>query len=64
MIKTWPSKNMTVIKATPQGGLKSKNEAEVQEGLKKAAQGGQMKGEAPKGPPWRQEGKGCTPPGG
>eukprot|EP00972_Heterocapsa_arctica_P033604 4945280-Heterocapsa_arctica.AAC.1 len=64
MIKTWPSKDMTVIKATPQGGLgglKRKKEADATEGPKKAAQGGPMKGGGPMNPPWRQEGKGCNP---
>eukprot|EP00972_Heterocapsa_arctica_P002158 310027-Heterocapsa_arctica.AAC.1 len=62
MIKIWPSKNMTVIKATPIGGLKRKNEAEAHEGLKKPAPGGQMKGDGSQGPPWRMYGMACTGP--
>eukprot|EP00972_Heterocapsa_arctica_P081965 12080700-Heterocapsa_arctica.AAC.1 len=56
---------MTVIKATPQEGLKRKNnEAEAHEGPKKPAQGGQMQGDGPHGPPWRAEGMACAGPAG
>eukprot|EP00972_Heterocapsa_arctica_P067407 9948314-Heterocapsa_arctica.AAC.1 len=56
---------MTCIKATPQGGLKRKhNEAEAQEGPKKPAQGGQMQGAGPHGPPLRTDGMTCTGPAG